>query len=127
MERFGSGAPQGRSGRPNKFVPGEGERPTRFPARIDGQHGIERSSGQGSFSGSVEDLTKRFYGDVLQNLRAWTAAPPKLKRAAERDEAAEVVADLIGVEPEVVAEDALPPEGVAQPVDEPLPDAERPT
>jgi len=58
-------------------------------------------------------VTQRFYGDVLQNLRAWKAAPPKLKRGPEKEaEAAEVVADLIGVESEAIAEDELPPEGV---------------
>lgn len=66
------------------------------------------------FSETVSDVTERFYGEFLQNLRAWKAAPPKLKRP-EKAEAVEVVADLVGVEPQAVAEDELPAEGVSRP------------
>lgn len=46
--------------------------------------GLKRDASKGSFIESVVSATKDFYGDVLQNLRAWKAAPPKLKRLEER-------------------------------------------
>ncbi len=73
--------------------------------------GLKRDSSKGSFVESVTATTERFYADVLQNLRVWKASPPKLRRAAEAtDEAVDVIAELVGVEPEAVAEEALPAE-----------------
>ncbi|MGH2752079.1 MAG: hypothetical protein ACRDK3_14585 [Actinomycetota bacterium] len=48
--------------------------------------GLKRDASKGSFIESVVSATKDFYGDVLQHLRAWKAAPPKLKRLEERPE-----------------------------------------
>jgi hypothetical protein len=55
---------------------------------------------------SVTDLAEAFYGDVLQNIRAWKAPPPKLKRATE-EEAVEAVAELVGAELSDVAAEEL--------------------
>lgn len=41
--------------------------------------GTKRGSGRGSFVASLLDLTDTFYGEVLSRLRAWSAAPPKLR------------------------------------------------
>jgi hypothetical protein len=103
---------------PSILYPEKGKELRGFRLALTSNMGLKRSSGQGSFSGSVTDTAERFYGEVLQNLRAWKAAPPKLKRAPEE---AEAVADLIGVKPEAVAEEELPPEGV-RPLEQ---DAER--
>lgn len=47
--------------------------------------GSKRGRGRGTFIDSVLDLSDAFYMDVLQNLKAWSAAPPKM-----RDENVEV-------------------------------------
>lgn len=67
--------------------------------------GLKRDSGRGSFADSVTATAQSFYGDVLQNLRLWKASPPKLKKAPESsEEAAEVIAERVGVEPADIAE-----------------------
>jgi hypothetical protein len=45
--------------------------------------GVKRDATQGSFIHSVVSTTKEFYREVLQNLRAWKAPPPKLKEPKE--------------------------------------------
>jgi hypothetical protein len=45
--------------------------------------GIKRGTGRGSFIDSVVDAMDAFYGDVLQNLRAWSPAAPKLREEPE--------------------------------------------
>ena len=47
--------------------------------------GVKRDATQGSFIHSVVSTTKEFYRDVLQNLRAWKAPPPKLKEAKKEE------------------------------------------
>jgi hypothetical protein len=47
--------------------------------------GLKRDASKGSFIDSVISTAKDFYADVLQNLRAWKAAPPKLRKAAEQE------------------------------------------
>ena len=42
--------------------------------------GTKRGRGRGSFIDSVLGATDTFYADVLQYLKAWSAAPPKLRQ-----------------------------------------------
>lgn len=42
--------------------------------------GAKRGRGRGSFIDSVLTAVDVFYGDVLQHLKAWSAAPPKLRQ-----------------------------------------------
>ena len=73
--------------------------------------GLKRDNGRGSFVESVVNAAEAFYGDVLQKLRPWKPAPPKLKKPAEKDVSPETaVAELVGVEPDDIAE--LPSEVV---------------
>jgi len=44
--------------------------------------GAKRGRGRGSFIDSVLNAVDSFYADVLGDLKAWTAAPPKLRPAA---------------------------------------------
>jgi len=44
--------------------------------------GAKRGRGRGSFIDSVLAATDVFYAEVLQNLKAWSAAPPKLRPAS---------------------------------------------
>jgi len=45
--------------------------------------GTKRGIGRGSFIESVVDAIDAFYGDVLQNLRAWSPTAPKLREEPE--------------------------------------------
>lgn len=94
---------------PTILYPEKGKELRAFRLSLGGNMGLKRDNSKGSFVESVTLTTERFYADVLQNLRAWKASPPKLRRAPDTtDEAADVIADLVGVEPDAVAEQALP-------------------
>jgi hypothetical protein len=41
--------------------------------------GSKRGIGRGAFIDSVLELVDAFYGDVLQHLKAWSAAPPRMR------------------------------------------------
>jgi hypothetical protein len=43
--------------------------------------GVKRGRGRGAFIDSVVDLVDAFYGDVVQHLKAWSAAAPKMREA----------------------------------------------
>lgn len=55
--------------------------------------GPNRDSGRGSFVDSVMDTTRDFYAAVLQNLRPWKPAPPKLPAPQETQRASEARAE----------------------------------
>jgi hypothetical protein len=58
--------------------------------------GLNRDSGRGSFSDSVLDLAREFYGQVLQPLRPWKEAAPKLTaREAPAQEIKERVVEIL--------------------------------
>ncbi|MEU4390741.1 hypothetical protein [Kribbella sp. NPDC023855] len=48
--------------------------------------GTKRGRGRGAFIDSVENAINTFYGEVMQDLRAWTAAPPRLRETPEQPE-----------------------------------------
>ena len=67
--------------------------------------GLKRDSSRGSFVESVVNAAEAFYGEVLQKLRTWKPAPPKLKKPAEKEVSPETaVAELVGVEPDDIAD-----------------------
>jgi hypothetical protein len=41
--------------------------------------GTKRGQGKGSFVSSVVSTIDRFYAEVVQHLKPWTQAPPKVK------------------------------------------------
>ena len=90
----------------------EGGREIRgFTLSIASNMGLKRDSSRGSFVESVVNAAESFYGDVLQKLRTWKPAPPKLKKPAEKEVPPEAaVAELVGVEPKDIAD--LPSERV---------------
>ncbi len=53
-----------------------------FRVALSSKLGSKRGSDRGSFIKSVLDAVDRFYADVLQELKAWTAAPPRLRDLA---------------------------------------------
>lgn len=47
--------------------------------------GAKRGRGRGSFIDSVLDTLDAFYGDVIQNIKPWSPAPPKLREPVTPD------------------------------------------
>jgi hypothetical protein len=89
----------------------EGGREIRaFTLSIASNMGQKRDSSRGSFVESVVTAAEAFYGGVLQNLRTWKPAPPKLKKSEKEVAPETAMAELVGVEPEDIAE--LPSEMV---------------
>ena len=54
-----------------------------FRVALSSTLGSKRGRGRGSFIDSVLDAVDAFYGEVLQYLKAWSAAPPKLREEPE--------------------------------------------
>ena len=54
-----------------------------FRVALTTKAGIKRGRGRGAYIDSVLDAVDQFYGDVLQHLKAWSAAPPRLREPAE--------------------------------------------
>lgn len=53
-----------------------------FRVALSAPMGAKRGRGRGAFIDSVIDLVDAFYGDVVQHLKAWSPAAPKLREAA---------------------------------------------
>lgn len=73
---------------PGELYPEAGREIRQFVISATRNLGLKRDATQGSFIYSVVTTAKEFYRDVLQNLRAWKAPPPKLKEAKEEEPAA---------------------------------------
>lgn len=56
-----------------------------FRVAMSAPMGAKRGRGRGAFIDSVLDLVDTFYGDVVQNLKAWSAAPPKMRSEVEAE------------------------------------------
>lgn len=80
-----------------KFVPDAKRELRTFRIARSTTMGNKRGEGRGTFVTSVLDALDGFYGDVVQNLRPWSAKPPKLRQP----------------EPESVAEPKVPTELVS--------------
>jgi hypothetical protein len=70
--------------------------------------GTKRGRGRGAFIDSIENAINTFYGDIVQDLRAWTAAPPRLREApAQPDEQPSLTSTALssqdGTEPDEAA------------------------
>lgn len=50
-----------------------------FRIAMSAPMGAKRGRGRGAFIDSVLDLVDTFYGDVVQYLKAWSAAPPRMR------------------------------------------------
>jgi hypothetical protein len=102
---------QAARGTPEILYPEANKEIRQFMLSFTQNMGLKRSAGKGSFINSVVDTTMDFYGNVLQDLRAWKARPPKLKKPAK--EPSEILEEL----PEPIAEaaqQARQEEGISQ-------------
>lgn len=52
-----------------------------FRVAMTAPMGIKRGRGRGAFIDSTLDLVDAFYADVLQHLKAWSAAPPRMRES----------------------------------------------
>lgn len=110
---------------PSVIYPGPGKEIRGFGLSLSSNMGVKRDAGRGSFVESVSNVSETFYGEVLQKLRPWKAAPPKLKKSTGPDESPEeMVAEFVGVEPEQIAPiDSDDPIGGDAPLPVPIADA----
>ena len=89
---------------PSVIYPDSSKEIRGFVLGLSSNMGSKRDASRGSFVQSVLDSSETFYGEVLQKLRPWKAAPPKLKKSTEPEESAEeAIAEVVGVEPEQIA------------------------
>lgn len=57
--------------------------PRAFRVALSAPMGAKRARGRGGFIDSVLDLVDGFYTEVMQNLKAWSAAPPRMREQEE--------------------------------------------
>ena len=68
---------------PGLLIADPRKEPRRFKIALTQPLGAKRGRGRGSFIDSVLGAIDVFYAEVMQNLRAWSAAPPRLREPAE--------------------------------------------
>lgn len=68
---------------PTILLPSDGREIRSFRVALTRPLGIKRGRGRGSFIDSVIATVDDFYETVLQQLRAWSAAPPRLRQPDE--------------------------------------------
>ncbi|GAA4427117.1 hypothetical protein GCM10023169_26700 [Georgenia halophila] len=64
---------------PMVLLPDPAREPKSFRIALSTSMGLKRGRGQGAFIDSAVDLIDTFYADVMQNLKAWAAAPPRMR------------------------------------------------
>ena len=68
---------------PTVLIPDPAKELRSFRIALTSPLGTKRGRGRGSFIDSIRTAVDTFYGEVLQDLKAWTAAPPRLRDAPE--------------------------------------------
>lgn len=86
---------------PDALYPDANKEIRQFRLSLSRNLGLKRDSGRGSFIDSVMDVAETFYGDVLQHVRSWKAAPPRLKERPEEEQTA--VGRVLEVVPKAAA------------------------
>lgn len=54
-----------------------------FQVAMSAPMGVKRGRGRGGFIDSVLDLIDAFYADLVQNLKPWSAAPPRMREPVQ--------------------------------------------
>jgi hypothetical protein len=70
---------------PNVLVSDPSKELRSFRVAMSAPMGVKRGRGRGTFIDSALDLVDSFYGDVVQHLKAWSAAPPRMRETAEAE------------------------------------------
>jgi hypothetical protein len=81
-----------------------------FRIALSAPMGTKRGEGRGSFITSVLDLLDEFYRSVVQNLKPWTAGPPKLR--PEPTEAVDAGVPTQLVSTAISSQDDIEPTGI---------------
>ena len=84
-----------------------------FRVALSSPLGAKRGRGRGAAIDSVLDGVEGFYGDVLQNLKAWTATAPKMREVSELDH--EGAPALVSTA--LSSQDGIEPAEIGQPED----------
>ena len=79
---------------PELLLPDPTREPRTFRVALSAPMGIKRGRGRGCFIDSVIDLVDTFYSEVMQDLHAWSAAPPRMRTEPVPGEEPAVAADL---------------------------------
>jgi hypothetical protein len=93
-----------------------GKEPRSFRVASISPMGIKRGRGRGTFIDSVLDSIDDFYAGVMQHLKAWSAAPPRLRQVEaeqvedERREAPELVSTALSSQDGGLTGEASPSE-----------------
>lgn len=80
---------------PKLLVPDPNRDIRSFRIALSVPAGSKRGRGRGAFIDSVLDTLDAFYGEVVQHIKPWTAAPPKLREA---DRSEDVAAELVSTD-----------------------------
>jgi hypothetical protein len=64
---------------PAILLPDPTKEPRTFRVAMNASMGTKRGRGRGSFIDSVIDAVDVFYGEVVQYIKAWSAAPPRMR------------------------------------------------
>lgn len=65
---------------PTVLLSGDGKELRSFRVAMSAAMGTKRGRGRGAFIDSALAAVDLFYGEVLQNLKAWSSAPPRLRQ-----------------------------------------------
>lgn len=79
---------------PELLLPDPAKEPRTFRIALSAPMGIKRGRGRGCFIDSVIDLVDTFYAEVMQDLHAWSAAPPRMRTEPVPDAEPAVAPDL---------------------------------
>lgn len=74
---------------PTKLIGDPAKEPRLFRVALTSPMGSKRGRGRATFIDSVLQAIDDFYASVMQNLKAWTATPPKLRQTEAEAVAAE--------------------------------------
>lgn len=80
-----------------------------FRVAVSTSMGAKRGRGRGSFIDSVAEAINSFYGEVMQNLKAWTATPPKLREIPAVPEPASLASTALSSQDGVETPDPVRP------------------
>ena len=72
---------------PKCVLPDPKKEPRTFRVEMSAPMGIKRGRGKGSFIDTVLDLIDGFYGEVVQDMKAWSAPAPKMRDTPEPEPA----------------------------------------
>ena len=79
---------------PELLLPDPAKEPRTFRIALSAPMGIKRGRGRGCFIDSMIDLVDTFYAEVMQDLHAWSAAPPRMRTEPVPDAEPAVASDL---------------------------------